>query len=796
MRIVMIGNCQVQALLGLYKRFAKLSHGQTVIYIRSYEDISPSDRQVIASADVVIEQVQDFRPKGDIAGITTKAERIGVPVVNCGFLWPFAGQPHPHNPRRPYREGGPYGSESSDAYLNRLIKKGIDPDTALASYRDLDVNGMVSLDRLLEVSLDRQRARDELTGFEIAPVIETYFRIEQVFLTPYHPNVRVAVALAAQFFAKLGVDPADTARMQRAVRITPFPKEELPVHPAVARHFGLQWAGEERTYRFLHEGYFSFAEFVPRYMACAWNETLDEGIEAARTGDLPRAHDLLVAALADSPNSGQGHSTLAHVLERSGRQKEALPVSRRAVALEPYDAGFRLQLALLLFQFGDAHEAEREMRLAAALEPFDPHFPGMLANRLSRDGVVEEAAVVAWHGLVCSPYAPNLHMELGHARSKLGDGNGAADSYQRALLFDPENFGARLALADTLERTGRTADALGAVRAALKLRPGDPALRLRLARLLEATGQPDAGTTWRDLLEAEYSTPEPLARLVHELQQAGRLPEAEAAARRASQMFPAVASFRRDLAHMLERRGAVEEALQEVEQACAIVGDDVNLQIRRGDLLARLGRVEESEAAFRAAIACAPENAHAHGQLGHILSVQKRHDEAIEMRQEAIRLDPTNIFRRAQLGHTLMSAGRFDAAEREIRATIAGKPEAAAFHIDLSHVLDRAGKLDEAIDAAQRGVALEPRNARFHAHYAGLLDRARAYDDAEAAYRAAIANGLREAHYHLQLSRLVARRGDIAEARQLAEEALRIDPNNKVVNTHLQSLGPVAAVAG
>ena len=107
-RIVLIGNCQVQALYNLYLRYAAKSRSEHLTYIRAYEDITKEGGAAIAEADVIVEQVLDFKPKADIAGIETKAERIGVPVVNCGFLWPFAGQPHPNNPSPPYMESGPY----------------------------------------------------------------------------------------------------------------------------------------------------------------------------------------------------------------------------------------------------------------------------------------------------------------------------------------------------------------------------------------------------------------------------------------------------------------------------------------------------------------------------------------------------------------------------------------------------------------------------------------------------------------------------------------------------------------
>jgi len=129
--IVLIGNCQIRALYNLYTRFVGEAIHQRLIFIAAYEDITEANRFAIQAADMVVEQVLDFKPKADIAQIDTSAERVWVPVINCGFLWPFAGQPHPNNPSRPYLETGPYGAESSDAWLNRMIKTRVDPETAV-----------------------------------------------------------------------------------------------------------------------------------------------------------------------------------------------------------------------------------------------------------------------------------------------------------------------------------------------------------------------------------------------------------------------------------------------------------------------------------------------------------------------------------------------------------------------------------------------------------------------------------------------------------------------------------------
>ena len=52
-------------------------------------------------------------------------------------------------------------------------------------------------------------------------------------------------------------------------------------------------------YRFRYEGHFSFREFVLRYMQCAWNEALDEGIALHTTDQIERAHQCLNSGSED-----------------------------------------------------------------------------------------------------------------------------------------------------------------------------------------------------------------------------------------------------------------------------------------------------------------------------------------------------------------------------------------------------------------------------------------------------------------------------------------------------------------
>jgi hypothetical protein len=294
-RVVFVGNRQIEVLARLYRQFGDGERSGRAIYIAAHRQPSDDDWEALATADVIVEQLQDFKPKIDLSGLSGSAERIAVPLAIGGFLWPFAGQAHPGNPSLPYL---PYPAEWGDAYLNRMISRGADPQATVAAYLALDVNDLVDLDRLYQRTLEKQRQRDAATGFSVAEIIAEHFRDEAVFLTPLHPNRRIALALADQLFRRLDIGAAERERMNRTSRATPFPKDELPIHPSVARHFGLRYIGEGHRFRLVNEGRFTFAEYALRYMEGRWNAALAEGLALAEGGDPAAARDRLRAGLA------------------------------------------------------------------------------------------------------------------------------------------------------------------------------------------------------------------------------------------------------------------------------------------------------------------------------------------------------------------------------------------------------------------------------------------------------------------------------------------------------------------
>lgn len=614
-QIVFIGNCQVQALSHLYERFAGRADRETVAFLPSYEDLSEDSRRAIETADVVVEQRMDLPPRADVGGVTAPGERHFVPLLAGGFLWPYAGQPRPDNDSPWHMRAGPWNAELSDGYLNRLILQGMAPEQAVAQYLALDVHQARNLDRMLELILDRQRSRDEVCGYDIASVVEAHFRDELVFRTPHHPNLRVAMAFATQFFDRMGVPRAAAARMTEQTRVTPFPKDVLPIHPSVARHFGLSYAREGTRYKYLNEGSYTFPEYALRYMRNEWNADLADGLANAHPNPelaLPQ----LDAGLAMSPGAAEGHFVRADVLRRLGRPEEAEPAIRRAVAAEPDEARYQNGLAHALAELGRLDEAAVAIRRAASLDPYDPHYHGMRAILALRMGQNALAEASANRVLELDPRNAHAQHLIGDLRRREGDLGEAIVRFRRAADLDPSSAGFNLSLSAALADADRLPDAIEAARAAAAADPSHGATRVHLEHLLSRAGQ---SVDVVERLRADLRARPDEAGLHHALGEAlSRLDRMEGAAdafARAAALQPAHEGFHAALSHALARMGRTEDAAASIEAAIGARGDFAPFHIHHGNLLRLAGRLDESEAAYKRALALSPDSREAREQL-------------------------------------------------------------------------------------------------------------------------------------------------------------------------------------
>jgi tetratricopeptide (TPR) repeat protein len=252
--------------------------------------------------------------------------------------------------------------------------------------------------------MDRQHARERATEYQIAPIIEQHFRDEQLFLTPFHPTLRISRYIALTFLATIGAPSGAIERVTRLMTDSFYFKFALPVHPSVAVHFGLKWADERTLYRLHEDGYVTFSEFVDRYLLCKANSPLHEAMHALERGE-PDAAERIEKALPATPSSPWGLNALAKARLLQGRHEEALSLLRLALEIDPELEWGHFHLAKALDELGDPDGAEAAFRAEIRLRPF-------------RHGVYNAVA---------------------HFLFSRGDLVGAADMMRRALELEPRS---------------------------------------------------------------------------------------------------------------------------------------------------------------------------------------------------------------------------------------------------------------------------------------------------------------------------------------------------------------------
>jgi tetratricopeptide (TPR) repeat protein len=390
MHYVFLGNCQLQALRDIFRRFIGDIEGLKFDFVNAYDGVTSSSYAVLRNADVVVLQQGPRAPIIDRQHIPHGIPVHLVPSVNGSFLWPFQGIKHPLEPIERYGNP-PYPDDYNDQFLAKLILQRVSPQEALNSYKALDVAAHTRVHRIYAHILRVQRSLDALCEFDTAGIIERYLPDEQLFQAPYHFSGRLARHLSATLSRRLVFPEPYARRMEDYLTDAPFLARFLPVHPSIAAHFGMRWVTDETRYPFLFEGGYSFDEYVLRFMEAKWSPSLQEGIIDAQRSE-PQAKSKLMIGLQEAPRSGFGHHILAGILEQEGDLSSALAHQRRAFDLEKA-YGIANRLGHLLLRSGDKTEALKVYGEAVQLDPINPSAWSTLRNALLSSGRHDEASL-------------------------------------------------------------------------------------------------------------------------------------------------------------------------------------------------------------------------------------------------------------------------------------------------------------------------------------------------------------------------------------------------------------------
>jgi tetratricopeptide (TPR) repeat protein len=627
-RIVFIGNCQMEVMRNLYDKFVAGITGDEAVFLPSYTDLDDNGRNTLATADLLVEQVQSFSHELELPAGVAAVRRVPIPLVSASFLWPFGGAAHPSNANSPFLQGGPYPGELGDGFLNRLIKNAVPANRALEQYRQHDLGGPAALDRRYELIIDQQRLRDQACNFSIASDIENHFRTEKLFLSPHHPGLRITRTLAAQCLHHIGAPQSCIEMLVRELNRSPFPQTELPIHPGVARHFRLEHIRPETDYDWHGEGRFSWEQWVLRYMTYAWSPALFEGWTIA-SSDPAAARNLLLPVLEALPRSPLAHAAMAKALLAMHKHDAALPHITEAVRLAPQDPEFARVGAFVASRLRRHPEAVRFAKAAATFDPGSIGNLQLLAKLQEDAGDFKGAETTRRTSVTLRPDNAGLVTDLGTTLSRLDQSDEALSCYRRACEIAPNEAGAHFGSSIVLARLGRNDEAIQEVEIALRLRPGVAAYFSHLGHLLLRVDRRDDGiAAFRKALEIDPHDAG-IHHLLADLMLKDNLPKGSLHhAMKAADCAPAVPHYQVRAAHLLTRHLRLPEAIDLYRRAIALLPNDLNLHTELGALYVRLDRLEEAAAELRAGLDVDSPNAKSVSDLCSVLLRMGRFAEA------------------------------------------------------------------------------------------------------------------------------------------------------------------------
>jgi Flp pilus assembly protein TadD len=228
---------------------------------------------------------------------------------------------------------------------------------------------------------------------------------------------------------------------------------------------------------------------------------------------------------------------------------------------------------------------------------------------------------------------------------------------------------------------------------------------------------------------------------------------------RASQEPDAPAAVLHNLAFVCEQRGDLEAAADYLDEAeRRVVAPDPRIPLSRAMIALRAGALARAEAAL------------------------------VEARQAWGARQPSAAwFHVAGLAAALSGDSARAAAVLEEGLTL--HPHAAALHNNLAVVQERRGSYELAARTIEHALLEDANCVQLHKNLGDYLYRAQRYDEACESFGRVVR--LMPSHgpdVYLKLGNVHYRRGALVEARAMWEQALALDPDNRIVRANLEAM--------
>jgi tetratricopeptide (TPR) repeat protein len=322
-----------------------------------------------------------------------------------------------------------------------------------------------------------------------------------------------------------------------------------------------------------------------------------------QNGQVSEAEAAWRSVLRVDPSDAEAYAHLGLLEARQEHYAAALPLYRKALALNPGMSGVRLDLGLALFKSG---------ALKASIDTLSPLLKGVAPSSadavrletligMAHYGLGEYAAAVPYLRKATAADPQNLPYRLVLAQSCMWSKQYQCvlDTYHQILELNAESAEADMLAGEALDQMQNQQGAIDEFRAAVKANPKAPNVHFGLGYLLWTQDQfEEAAKEFQAELANAPESAEALAFLadtdIHLDKPAEALPLAE----KAVQVDPSVAKGHVDLGILYAGSGRQNDAVKEFKAAIKLSPNDQDPHWRLARLYQAMGKQEEAKAEF------------------------------------------------------------------------------------------------------------------------------------------------------------------------------------------------------
>ena len=303
------------------------------------------------------------------------------------------------------------------------------------------------------------------------------------------------------------------------------------------------------------------------------------------------------------PRNPEPYARIALLEAHQEHYKEAIPLYRKALALNPEVSGLRFNLALALFKDGQLKEAIPEFQaLLKAAPPGSPDAQRLtILLGMSHYGLAEYLDAIPLLKQAAANDPQNLPLRLALAHSCLWSKQNQCvmDVYHEILNLNAESAEADMLAGEALDEMKDNEGSTKMFRAAVKANPKEPNVHFGLGYLLWTQKQyPEAATEFQAELANDPGHAQAMLYLGDTYLQLNKPDEARPLLQKAAELDSSLWLANLDLGIIDSDAGRNEDALRELLAASKLNDDDVNVHWRLAKLYRAMGKKDEAKIEF------------------------------------------------------------------------------------------------------------------------------------------------------------------------------------------------------